>query len=100
MALTDRLRRSVSRFCGDFHNRVNVSAHFQSVIPRYLALGRVGFMLTKCSIETLLVDEGLAGQVWELWNAGVITDGLALLSWLLIAASPSARRAPICRPLA
>ncbi len=33
-------------------------------------------MLTEIYIEALLVDEGLADQVWELWNEGVITDDL------------------------
>jgi hypothetical protein len=34
-------------------------------------------MFTELYIEALLVDEDLADQVWELWNAGVITDSLA-----------------------
>ena len=34
-------------------------------------------MLTRLYMEVLLVDEDLADQVWELWNAGVITDDLA-----------------------
>ena len=37
-------------------------------------------MLTKIYIEALLVDEDLADQVWEAWDAGVITDDLAALS--------------------
>ena len=36
-------------------------------------------MLTRLYVEALLVDEYLADQVWELWNAGVITDDLAVL---------------------
>jgi len=35
-------------------------------------------MLTELYIEALLIDEDLADQVWELWNARVITDGLAV----------------------
>ena len=35
------------------------------------------FMLTELYIEALLVDKDLADQVWELWDAEVITDGLA-----------------------
>jgi hypothetical protein len=31
-------------------------------------------MLTEIYIEALLVDEVLADCIWELWNAGVITD--------------------------
>jgi len=34
-------------------------------------------MLAEIYIEALLVDEGLADQVWELWIAGTITDELA-----------------------
>ena len=34
------------------------------------------FMLTEIYIEALLADENLADHVWELWNAGIITDGL------------------------
>ncbi len=42
-------------------------------------------MLTEIYIEALLVDEELADQVWELWNAGVIADDLAALSWAILA---------------
>lgn len=38
-------------------------------------------MLTEIYIEALLVNEGLAGQVWELWNAGFITDEAAAQAW-------------------
>ena len=36
-------------------------------------------------IEALLVDADLADQVWELWNAGVITDDLAALACWMVA---------------
>ena len=36
-------------------------------------------------VEALLVDEILADQVWELWNAGVITDGEATWAWFMLA---------------
>ena len=42
-------------------------------------------MLAETYIEALLVDEELADQVWELWDAGLITAGLASWAWLLIA---------------
>ena len=42
-------------------------------------------MLTEVYIETLLVNEGLADQGWELWNAGVIDDELAEIAWMLLA---------------
>jgi len=31
-------------------------------------------VLTEIYIEALLVDEEMADQVWELWNAGEIGD--------------------------
>jgi len=34
-------------------------------------------MLTELYIEALLANEDLADQVWELWNVGMIPDGLA-----------------------
>jgi hypothetical protein len=44
-------------------------------------------MLTELYIEALLADEALADEVWELWDAGVITDGLAAVAWYTLAAS-------------
>ena len=41
-------------------------------------------MLTRLYVEALLVDSDLADQVWELWNAGVITDELAAWAWLSV----------------
>ena len=38
-------------------------------------------MLTRIYISALLVDEEMAGQVWERWDAGVITDEVAALAW-------------------
>ncbi|MDH3469426.1 MAG: hypothetical protein OES26_26670 [Gammaproteobacteria bacterium] len=40
-------------------------------------------MLAEIYTEALLVDENLADQVWELWDAGVITDELAASAWFL-----------------
>ncbi len=42
-------------------------------------------MLTEIYIEALLVDEELADQVWEAWDARKIDDHIALLAWWLIA---------------
>ena len=42
-------------------------------------------MLTNQYAEALLVDEDLADQVWELWDAGVITDDLAAWAWWRLA---------------
>ena len=44
-------------------------------------------MLAELYIEALLVDEELADQVWELWNAEVITDDLAAWAWGILAVS-------------
>ncbi len=38
-------------------------------------------MLTELYIEALLVDEGLAYEVWELWEQGLISDELAVWAW-------------------
>ena len=46
-------------------------------------------MLTEIYISALLVDEELADQVWELWNAGPISDDLAVMSWWLMASARS-----------
>ena len=43
-------------------------------------------MLTEIYIEALLVDEDLADQVWEAWDAGEIDDDKVLLAWFRIAA--------------
>ena len=42
-------------------------------------------MLTRLYVEALLVDENLADQVWEAWDANEIDYQSALLAWLLIA---------------
>ncbi len=42
-------------------------------------------MLTEIYIEALLVDEELADQVWESWDAGEIDDISAILAWLAVA---------------
>ncbi len=42
-------------------------------------------MLTEIYIEALLVDEVLADQVWDVWNAGEATDETACIAWMLIA---------------
>ena len=44
-------------------------------------------MLTNAYIAALLVDEELADQVWEAWDAGEIDDQIASIAWMLIAVS-------------
>ncbi len=46
-------------------------------------------MLTEIYKETLLFSEELADLVWELWNAGVITDELAAMVWGILASGSS-----------
>ena len=45
-------------------------------------------MLTEIYIEALLVDEDLADQVWQSWDAGEIDDQVAWLAWWLITKRP------------
>ncbi len=45
-------------------------------------------MLTESYIEALLVDEDLADQVWEAWDADETDDQVAWLAWWLIASGP------------
>ena len=42
-------------------------------------------MLTEIYIEALLVDEELADQVWEAWDAGEIDERTACLACRLLA---------------
>jgi len=42
-------------------------------------------MLVDLYVKALLADEAMADQVWELWNTGLISDGLAAWAWWLIA---------------
>ncbi len=44
-------------------------------------------MLTEIYIEALLVDEELADQVWEAWDAWEIDDLIALRAWWWIVVS-------------
>jgi hypothetical protein len=42
-------------------------------------------MITEIYIEALLVGVELADLVWELSEAGLISDEVAALAWLLLA---------------
>ena len=44
-------------------------------------------MLTEIYIEALLVDEELADQVWEAWDAGNVSNDLATIARMLIASN-------------
>jgi len=41
-------------------------------------------MWCEAYIEALLVDEELADEVWEAWDAGEIDDQIACIAWVLI----------------
>jgi len=56
-------------------------------------------MLTEIYVEALLVDEDLADQVWEAWDAGILTDDLAASSWWNIASVVVGKMAGRIRPL-
>ena len=43
-------------------------------------------MYTNPYIEALLVEEELADQVWEFWNAGFVSDEVADPAWMMNAA--------------
>ena len=45
-------------------------------------------MLTEIYIEALPVDEKLADQVWDAWDAGEIDDQVASLAWWFIVERP------------
>ncbi len=45
-------------------------------------------MLTEIYIEVLLVDEELADQVWEAWDAGKFDDQISCIAWMLIVKRP------------
>ena len=47
-------------------------------------------MLTEIYIDALLVDEELADQVWEAWDASEAIDQTACIGWMLIASAKAA----------
>ena len=49
-------------------------------------------MLSEIYIEALLVDEELADQVWEAWDAGTIDDLGACIAWLRVAMKNGAKK--------
>ena len=56
-------------------------------------------MLTRLYVEALLVDSVLADQVWELWDAEVITDDQAARAWWNVAIVSDLRELPISHRL-
>jgi len=49
-------------------------------------------MFTEIYIEALLVDDVLADQVWEAWDAGVISGPVAAWAWWSINRTKDSRR--------
>ncbi len=47
-------------------------------------------MLTEIYIQALLVDEELADQVWDAWDAGKADDETACIAWMLLAGAIAA----------
>jgi hypothetical protein len=41
-------------------------------------------MSVELYVEALLADEDLADQVWDLWDAWVITDEVAAWAWCMV----------------
>ncbi len=41
-------------------------------------------MLTETYVEALLVDQELAVQVWEAWDAGELNDSAAYIAWIAV----------------
>jgi hypothetical protein len=45
----------------------------------------VGRNLSDAAKSPRVADEKAADEVWYLWDAGVITDDMAALAWLIVA---------------
>ena len=69
-----------------YKNSVNIAVAHES------KLGDIVNVLTEIYIEPLLVDEELADQVWEAWDAGEIDDQIACIAWMLIVERPLSAR--------
>jgi hypothetical protein len=44
-------------------------------------------MLAELYVDALIADEKAADEVWQLWDAGVITDEMAAWAWWLLASN-------------
>ena len=53
-------------------------------------------MLVDLYLEALLADPDLADQVWELWNARLISGELAVRAWCILAMSSRQRGTGEC----
>jgi hypothetical protein len=51
-------------------------------------------MFTRLYVEALLADGDLADEVWELWDARLISDDLAAWAWWLIALEQTRDKPP------
>ena len=50
-----------------------------------------GHALRNLHRRALLIDEELADQVWEAWDAQILNDGAACIAWMLIVGSACTR---------
>ena len=66
-------------FCGESARHSYKNRPEMDVVARDRTIS-LWAMLTRLYIEALLADEYLAGQVWELWDAGLIPDELAAIA--------------------
>ena len=55
-------------------------------------------MLYEMYVEALLVDEDLADQDWEAWDAGEIDDAAAIIAWWAVALGVKYRAAATANP--
>ena len=53
-------------------------------------------MFTEIYIEALLVDEEMADQVWEPWDAGLMNDLSAIRTWLAFIQQAATLNASAC----
>ena len=70
----------------------SLSVGFLSCFAQTRQAGHPLAMLTEIYIETLLVDDELADQVWEAWDAGEIDDAVVFIAWMMIARKNALRR--------
>jgi hypothetical protein len=54
-------------------------------------------MLIEFCVEALIADEGAADEVFDLWEARLISDDLAALAWLLVASTGESNPAKLNR---
>ena len=61
----------------------SIEARHSDVVQGTIGSYRI-WMLVDFYIEALLVDPEQADSVWELWNAGLLSDQIAAFAWLIL----------------